>query len=280
MDSERQLNVEYYVGPHGDDGTPPPISIVILSKEPVKKAITKRYPDGRTLTLVVDDDKLVEKMMTYRWGWDFDLVRDEKEKGETVSFKYWVKGALDVGLSYFGSYLFGKTVSLDFSKTHLVPEDWRAEVGNDIAFPLVDIKRIRLESGFSADEKENPVMKSLMHDMVVDALEKYDQKKRDVKDIRTTKTKSDDDCCYFCGYSPCVWIAQREAVIANDKNENGHTFTITNKSRRKIAYKHMFRAVFGPGQKGIRLQLPECVEVGVRALFPDEQAQYMGFKEE
>jgi hypothetical protein len=75
-------------------------------------------------------------------------------------------------------------------------------------------------------------------------------------------------------------IAQREAVIANNKNENGHTFMINNKTRRKIAYKHMFRAVFGPGEKGIRLKLPECVDVGVRALFPDEQAQYMGFKEE
>jgi hypothetical protein len=142
MDSERQLNVEYYVGPpHGEDGTPP-ISIVILSKDPVKNAITKRYPDGRTLTLVVDNNKLVEKMMTYRWEWDYEKVREEKYKGETVSFKYWVKGALDVGLRYFGTYLFGKTVALDFSKTNLVAEDWRAEVGNDIAFPLVDIKKL------------------------------------------------------------------------------------------------------------------------------------------
>jgi hypothetical protein len=44
-----------------------------------------------------------------------------------------------------------------------------------IAFPLVDIKKLRLESGFSADEKENPFMKSLMHDMVVDALDKHEK---------------------------------------------------------------------------------------------------------
>jgi hypothetical protein len=121
----------------------PPLSIVILSKFPVKKAITKRYPDGHTLTLVVHDDKLVEKMMTFRWDWDYETVREEKEKRVTVSFKYWVKGGLDVGLSYFETYLFGKTIALDFSKvtnTNSVAEDWRAEVSNDIAFPLVDIK--------------------------------------------------------------------------------------------------------------------------------------------
>jgi hypothetical protein len=33
----------------------------------------------------------------------------------------------------------------------------------------------------------------------------------------------------------------------------------------------------GPGQKGVRKQLPECIEKGVRALFPDNQ--YMGYKE-
>jgi hypothetical protein len=257
--------------------------MVILSKNPVKKAITKRYPDGRTLTLVVEDDKLVEKMMTFRWDWDYEKVREEKEKGATVSFKYWVKGGLDVGLSYFGSYLFGKTISLDFSKitnTNLVAEDWRVEVSNDIAFPLVDIKKITLQSGFSADEKENPFMQSLMHDMVVDALFKNDIKITQVGNFKKEKIEESDKCCDFCGDCPCVWIAQRQAVIANDYNENGHTFTVLNKTRRKIAYKHMFRAVNGQGEKGIRKKLPECVEVGVRALFPDEQAQYMGFKEE
>jgi hypothetical protein len=72
---------------------------------------------------------------------------------------------------------------------------------------------------------------------------------------------------------------ERVAVIANDENKHGHTFTINNKTRRKLAYRHMFRVVNGgPGQKGVRRRLPECVETGVRALFPDEE--YMGFKEE
>jgi hypothetical protein len=122
-------------------------------------------------------------------------------------------------------------------------------------------------------------MQSLMHDMVLDALFKNDVKDSQEKRFKTAKVES-NECCDFCGDSPCVWIAERRAVIANDNNENGHTFTIYNKTRRKIAYKHMYRAVFGPGQKGIRQKLPECVELGVRTLFPDEQDQYMRFKEE
>jgi hypothetical protein len=262
---------------------PPPFTVEVLRKDPVKKAITKRYPDGRTLTLVVDDDQLVEKMMTYRWEWDYDKVREEKNKGESVTFKYWVKGPLDVGLSYFGTYLFGKTVAFDFAKvtgTNLVAEDWRDEVQYDIAFPLVNIKKIRLESGFSVDEKENPFMKSLMHDMVVDALAKHENTMAASERLRAeARGRENSVLCSLCGENPCFWIQERVAVIANDENEHGHTFTIDNKSRRKLAYRHMFRVVNGgPGQKGVRKRLPACVETGVRALFPDEE--YMGFKEE
>jgi hypothetical protein len=142
MDSEKEIDVEYFMGLDGENGGPSPLCVVVLSKPPVKKAITKKYLDGHTLTLVVNDDKLVEKMMTFGWDWDYKKVREEKEKGATVSFKYWAKGGLDVGLSYFGTYLFGKTIALDFSKvtnTNLVAEDWRAEVSNDMAFPLVNI---------------------------------------------------------------------------------------------------------------------------------------------
>jgi hypothetical protein len=35
----------------------------------------------------------------------------------------------------------------------------------------------------------------------------------------------------------------------------------------------------GPGSKGVRTWLPECVEKGVRALFPDSEGKFMGFME-
>jgi hypothetical protein len=81
------------------------------------------------------------------------LLREEKEKGETVSFKYWVKGGIDVGLVILGVTFLEKPFSLDFSKvtdTNLVAEDWRDEVSNDLASRWLIFKKIRLESGVGA----------------------------------------------------------------------------------------------------------------------------------
>jgi hypothetical protein len=88
--------------------------------------------------------------------------------------------------------------------------------------------------------------------------------------------------CDYCLENPCVWLDECEALVQNDRNENGHsTFLIENKTRCKIAFHDMFRVVNGrPGHRGVRKQLPECVEYGVRRLFPDKQAQYLGLKEE
>ena len=76
-----------------------------------------------------------------------------------------------------------------------------------------------------------------------------------------------------------MWSSERDTIIAKDEIEHGHTFTVVNSTRCKIAYHHMFVVTNGGyGQKGVRKRLPECVEIGVRALFPD--AEHMGFKEE
>jgi hypothetical protein len=75
--------------------------VILETKPKERKSITKIYPDGRTLTLLVIDDKLVEKSLTFCWDWNYELIREEKERGKTVSFKFWKKGELEVGLSYF-----------------------------------------------------------------------------------------------------------------------------------------------------------------------------------
>jgi hypothetical protein len=263
--------------------TPPPISVVVLSSQPtVKKTITKRYPAGRVLSLLVDDDKLLEKTMTFNVDWDYDLLEEEKEKGNSISFKYWQKAGLEISLTYFGFFLVGKMITLDFLTQPipgLVLEDWRDELDHDIALPMVNFKKLVFEEGYCREEVENPFMKDLMHDMVVKALLKRDDEK--LVTFHGKKGIVENGQCDYCLEVPCVWLDEREAVVENDRNENGHTFLIENKTRRKIAFRHMFRVVNGgPGQKGVRKQLPECVECGVRRLFPDEQAQYLGFKEE
>jgi hypothetical protein len=100
-------------------------------------------------------------------------------------------------------------------------------------------------------------MKPLMHDVVLHALDKNDKNKRNVKSLMTDKLES-NKYCNFWGNCPCVWITERQVVIANDENANGHTFTIYNKTPRKITYKHMLRAVNGPGEKGINKSSRVC----------------------
>jgi hypothetical protein len=223
-------------GPPDVATDPPHISMVVLETSPtVKKYVTKRYHDCRTLSLLVVDNKVVEKSLTFRWDWDYDLI--EKEKGKGVSFKYWVKGGLEVSLTYFGSYLFGKMFTLDYSKVTntaiVAAEDWHDEVTYDIAFPMVNIGKIRLEEGFIPYEKDNPFMQKLMHDMVLNALS--DRHKTNDKKV-TSSIGSDnggDSLCDLCGENPCVWVCQREAVIAIDEDEHG-PFAIVNKTRRFV----------------------------------------------
>jgi hypothetical protein len=118
-------------------------------------------------------------------------------------------------------------------------------------------------------------MKNLMHDMVMHSLSKNQDR---ILVVASTEKDSGNDClCDLCGEKPCVWVSERETVIANDEVEHGHT--IVNKTRRKIGFRHMFRVINGgPGQKGVRKRLPVCVENDIRALFPDDE--YMGFREE
>jgi hypothetical protein len=63
-----------------------PLSVDLLETTPVvKKVVTKRYPDGRTLYLLVIDDKLVEKSMTFGWEWTLKKLRNRKKKGQRLA---------------------------------------------------------------------------------------------------------------------------------------------------------------------------------------------------
>jgi hypothetical protein len=213
--------------------------------------------------------------------------RKRKKKGQRLaSSKYWEKGGLELGLTYFGTYLVGKMFTLDFSKVKkgsLSAENWRDEVDSDIDFPMVDVNKVKLEQGFSPTEKENPQMCSIMYGEVFLTLLKY-KKKTDRDFHAKTEHKivpvSDDDTpCALCGDIPCVWLGKLGNVITNDELEHSHTFGVQNRTRHRVAFRYMFRIINGgAGQKGIRKRQRESVENGIRALFPD--ANYMGFKEE
>ena len=126
-----------------------------------------------------------------------------------------------------------------------------------------------------------------MHRCIVDALTRLEEDKPS-EDAgaefveRKRKAEEVTPQCDACGEMLCVWSSERDTIIAKDEMEHGHTFSVANSSstRRKMAYQHIMFIVTngGYGKKGVRKRLPECVEKGVRALFPD--AVHMGFKEE
>jgi hypothetical protein len=109
-------------------------------------------------------------------------------------------------------------------------------------------------------------------------------------DVQTGGTNKSDDVfcedgvtegtgCESYADKPCVWKQEMENVVTVDEMEHAGTST-KNSSRRRAAYRHMFLIINGgPGMKGVRTQLPECVEKGVWALFPDSEGEFMGFKE-
>jgi hypothetical protein len=139
---------------------------------------------------------LIEKSLTYCWSWNYERIREEKDKGADIRFKYWEKGGLDVGLTYFGTYL-GKMFTLDFeivttSNLLLRPEDWQDEINNEISFPIVNIEKIDFQEGYSSDKKQNNYLRDIMFEEVVEHLVDYERKKvvgvlQDVKTIPTHK---------------------------------------------------------------------------------------------
>lgn len=264
-------------------GNSPPVTIDVLETAPrVIKCVTKRYTDGRTLTLLLVDEKIVEKSLTYRHALDFAKINIEKEKGATISFKYWVKGGLDVSLTYFGAYLIGKMFTLDFEKIDpsiLRPVEWREEIANDIPFPSVNIEKIPLTEGYCLAEKENPYLAGIFLEEVLRLIVENKKQKKKGELMVVVETHIACVECELCGDNPCVWLAERDRVVANDKVLHEHVFGVENKTRRKVAFRYMFRVLNGgAGQKGVRKRQPTCVEDGVRGLFPD--VEYMGFKEE
>jgi hypothetical protein len=269
-----------------EDDTYPPPGVTIVDENETEKCVTKRYPDGRTLTMVVVDGVVVEKHMSYKILWDLDAMRKEEAKGvNSVSFKYWEKGGLSVNNSYYGTYLVGRMISVEHAvvtNPKVKRETLQDEIDYDIAFPAVNVRKLTMEEGYSREEKDNPTLGAIMHDRIVHALERAAAKDEDAdgRELADKKRKAEEFLhqCEVCLETPCVWVAQSDAVIANDENEHGNLLTVTNSTRRRIAFKHMFHVINGGyGQKGVRKRHPACVEDGIRALFPD--AVHMGFKE-
>ena len=258
----------------------PVVDVVHQNKN--RKSVTKKYKDGRSLSMLVVNDEILEKHMTYKMQWDLVEMRKVFEKGEgAVSFKYWEKRGLSVLKSFYGTHLVGLMMTLDYTRvTHpkVKCETVEDELEYDIDFPMVDVRKLPMLDGYSSSQSDNVLLGSIMHRRIVGALLKFEEdnnkKSQDGAEFVDRKRKAEEDViqCDVCGDSPCVWRAERDTIIARDEIEHGHQTctTVANSTRRKTAYRHMFIVINGGyGQKGVRKRLPECIENGVRALFPD-----------
>ena len=250
-----------------------------LDAERTSKCLTKRYADGRGLTILVVDDVIIEKSLTYYVEWDLEKMTKEKENGvESVRYRYYEKGGFEVGLTYFGSVLIGMMSTIDYAlvtNPNFKCETVEDELANDIAFPMVNLAKVTTIEGYSSDELVNPMMSDIMYQSVVRALERYANEPV-VSTVTSACATAKPTQCEFCGELPCVWETERDTILANDGVM--HDAVMVNSKRRKVAYRHMYRVTNGIGQKGVRAQHPQCIEKGVRTLFPD--GQFMGFKEE
>jgi hypothetical protein len=272
------------------DDTCPPEDVTIVDENETDKWVTKRHPGGRTLTMVVVEGVVVEKHVSYKMPWDPDAMRkDEAEGVDSVSFKHWEKGGLSVNNSHCGTHLIGLMIKVEHAlamNPKAKRETLQDETDHDIAFPAVNARKLTMEEGCSPEKKDNPTLGAIMHDCVVRFLKRAAAKDEaaDGQELADKKRKAEEVLhqCEVCLEMPCVWITQRNTVIANNECEHGNLLMVTNSTRRstrrRIAFKHMFHIINGGyGQKGVRTRHPTCVEDGIRALFPD--AVPMGFKE-
>jgi hypothetical protein len=84
--------------------------------------------------------------------------------------------------------------------------------------------------------------------------------------------------CSACENVPCVWKDNKESMISYDQAVNDED-TEANKCRHGL-YRQMALLINGgPSGLGNRLKLPECVVTGVRELFPNPGANYVGHQE-
>jgi hypothetical protein len=163
------------------------------------------------------------------------------------------------------------------------------ELRCDVAFPMVDARKLTMEDGCSLKQKQNPKASSMTFEKEVSSVDgkelvsSVDGKELssvDGKNWRVGKGRQKRSFSARSAVKCLVWIGERDRVIANDKIVHGHLLTVANRTRREIAFRHMFHvANSGHGETGVsRHRHFECVEDGVRSLFQD--GEHMGFKQE
>ena len=85
--------------------------------------------------------------------------------------------------------------------------------------------------------------------------------------------------CPSCGesISECMWVQSCEFI--HDCAEELKFIDESNGTKRKLLYRQYILHTEGYLGRGVRVNPPECVKRGIRALFPDPHGSYMGFRD-
>ena len=78
-----------------------------------------------------------------------------------------------------------------------------------------------------------------------------------------------------------MWEVYGPEIVQQMKSvEEDHSTSGRNKNNiiRKAGYQYASRVIFGPLGVGVRKKLPQCVEDGVRSMYPSVDGSFMGYR--
>jgi hypothetical protein len=259
------------------------VTYQLLEEEPDKiENWLQRNPENykgvtRFLSLASVNDKYAEKAETYKWTPDFRVLANEKIEGRNrVSFKHVTFPRVEIGLTYYGNAMIDKMVRVTdvFAAKLIKPVIMQPSVELELTNgSILDdaYDETKLMEGYEANQKVNTRLQLIIEEEIETMLD-------DQGFFFSANGKSYSTRCGKCNCVPCVWRSNELSMIGYDKAENDDK-TKPNKCRHQLYGQMALIINGGPTGYGIRLKLPVCVVDGIRELFPDPDAVYVGHKE-
>jgi len=204
-------------------------------------------------------------------------LAEEKTAGRgEIRFLYVPCHRYEIGLTYFGDVLTGKMIHVTNERLAKEedPKIMQATVMEELENYLPFDERYTdedIEYGYEAIKQQNLHMKLMLEEEVERMLD-------DAGYIFSDDGKSYTHICIECDNQPCVWEANKQAMILHKETTDSQEAQPNR--RRHTIYRQMALIINdGPSGRGIRVKLPGCVLHGCRELFPDPDAKYTGHRE-
>jgi hypothetical protein len=229
------------------------------------------------LTVTDVNGKYAEKIVTLKRFPSLYEIAEEKIAGrDKMSFGHVIKDRCEVSVTYFGNVVVGRQVRItDISGAQtrdpiLMKLTAKSELADWIPLDAT-FDTYNVIPGYEHGNLANDRLKDMLEEEMETLL--YDN-----GFVFAEDGKSYHELCVDCGEYPCVWDDNQPTMVAFDACESNKDKQPN--QRRHGLYRQMALIMNdGPSGKGNRLKLPNCVLVGVRALFPDPDEVYTGHRE-